>query len=105
MTEWSTRIWVDPLVLIALATTAGGAGLQLWRKVLRPLARMAGDWHGTEARPGVPARPGVMQRLADGDERMTRIEAELTLNGGKSMKDTVQRIARQVGAEEHGRLM
>ena len=75
MTELSSRVWVDPLVVIALVSSAAGALAWCWRKVLRPLALMATDWHGTPSRPGVPGRPGVMQRLEAGDERMGRIEA------------------------------
>lgn len=47
------------------------------------------DWAGTEARPGRSATPGVMERL-------NRIDGELTRNGGKSVKDTVNRIDRRM---------
>ena len=43
------------------------------------------DWHGTSARDGRRAVPGVMQRL-------NNIDGELTHNGGSSVKDAVQRI-------------
>jgi len=43
------------------------------------------DWHGTPAREGRDAIPGVMQRL-------NNIDGELTHNGGSSVKDAVQRI-------------
>lgn len=51
----------------------------------RGVANLADDWRGEPDRPGVPGRPGVLQRLA-------RIEGELTLNGGRSLKDAVMRI-------------
>lgn len=54
------------------------------------------DWYGEEERPGVPRRPGVMERLAAneaGQERielaLTAIKRELTTNGGSSLKDRV----------------
>lgn len=56
----------------------------MW-KTGRGVANLADDWNGEPDRPGVPGRPGVLQRLA-------RIEAELTLNGGRSLKDAVVRI-------------
>lgn len=43
------------------------------------------DWAGTEARPGRSAVPGVMERL-------NNIDGELKKNGGKSVKDVVNRI-------------
>jgi hypothetical protein len=47
------------------------------------------DWSGTEARPGRSAVPGVMERL-------NKIDGELTKNGGKSVKDTVNRIEKRL---------
>lgn len=43
------------------------------------------DWHGTPARDGRDAVPGVMDRL-------NKIDGELTHNGGSSVKDAVARI-------------
>tara|TARA_B110000977_G_scaffold21981_1_gene26499 strand:- start:92 stop:436 length:345 start_codon:yes stop_codon:yes gene_type:complete len=43
------------------------------------------DWHGTAARDGRRAVPGVMQRL-------NNIDGQLTHNGGSSIKDSVDRI-------------
>lgn len=62
----------------------GWAARTLW-KTGRGVANLADDWKGEPDRPGVPGRPGVLQRLA-------RIEGELTLNGGRSLKDTVVRM-------------
>ncbi len=55
---------------------------------LRRWARQLDDLFGEEARPGVPARPGVMERLALHDDALR----ELLPNGGSSIKDTVDRI-------------
>jgi hypothetical protein len=50
------------------------------------------DWNGERGRPGVPRRPGVMERL-DALEATTRtIRAEVTPNGGGSLKDVIGRI-------------
>lgn len=47
------------------------------------------DWAGTEERPGRSAVPGVMERL-------NNIDGELKKNGGKSVKDTVNRIEKRL---------
>lgn len=47
------------------------------------------DWAGTEERPGRSAVPGVMERL-------NNIDGELKKNGGKSVKDVVNRIDRRM---------
>lgn len=57
------------------------------------------DWNGADARPGVPHRPGVMERLSQQDDalrnindRLVSVEAEVNPNSGKSMKDIVHRV-------------
>ncbi|MBD0837358.1 hypothetical protein [Streptomyces sp. TRM68416] len=68
---------VDSMVAWSVAIAAlSGLGALLWR-VLRAVLRIADrvdeaweDWAGSEGRPGVPARPGVMSRLGDHDHRL-----------------------------------
>jgi hypothetical protein len=57
------------------------------------------DWDGADARPGVPHRPGVMERLSQQDDalrcindRLVSVEVEVNPNSGKSMKDIVHRV-------------
>lgn len=52
-----------------------------WHKFIR-------DWEGEEAGIGRDAVPGVMQRL-------NKLDGELSNNGGKSLKDTVDRIEKR----------
>lgn len=47
------------------------------------------DWGGEAARPGVPRRPGVMERL-------DYIEHQLKPNSGESLRDAVNRIENQL---------
>lgn len=47
------------------------------------------DWEGTPAEPGRDAVPGVMERL-------NRLDGELSRNGGKSVKDVVNRIEKRL---------
>ena len=87
---------------ISVVTTdviaAGGvltALITIWyvvREMSRALRRVhdfLDDWNGEKARPGVPGRAGVMQRLDS-------IEHELHPNGSTSMRDAVDRIEHQV---------
>lgn len=57
--------FIDIDMLVPLASTVGVlAGFGVWlRKLMRRLDNLLEDWNGTEARPGVPRRPGVMERL------------------------------------------
>lgn len=47
------------------------------------------DWSGEPAREGRDAVPGVMSRL-------NKIDGELSRNGGRSIKDTVNRIEKRL---------
>lgn len=49
------------------------------------------DWGGESARPGVPRRPGVMERL-------DWIEHQLKPNSGESLRDAVNRIETQLNS-------
>ncbi len=57
--------FIDIDMIVPLASTVGIlAGFGVWvRKLMRRLDNLLEDWNGTEARPGVPRRPGVMERL------------------------------------------
>lgn len=58
---------VDPLVLLAILGTVGAGAYELiksMRRMTKKFDQFSEDWNGTDARPGVPARPGVMERLS-----------------------------------------
>ena len=61
----NTGFFVDIDLLAPLASTVGIlTGFGVWlRKLMRRLDNLLEDWNGTDARPGVPRRPGVMERL------------------------------------------
>jgi len=79
-----------------------GGGAWVLRKIRKFNAKFdffLEDWNGAEARPGVPHRPGVMERLSQQDSalrciegRVAAVETELNPNGGKSVKDVVGRV-------------
>ncbi|WP_371481911.1 hypothetical protein [Kitasatospora sp. NBC_00315] len=80
---------VDQIVVWCVAITAI-IGLLAWvvravRRIARIVDDFAEDWNGSPPRRGVPARPGVMERL-------DRIEHELHPNSGSSLRDAVNRI-------------
>lgn len=80
---------------IATAVVASGALFEGWRRLRRfdrGWQEFRSDWQGAKARPGVPARKGVMERLADQDSELSFIRHELSFNSGLSVKDAVHRI-------------
>lgn len=81
--------------------TVMGAGTMLWRLVTAGLRTgkkwdmFLDDWHGSEARPGRPAVPGIMQRMVDLEEGLRTIRHEVFPNSGGSLRDAVDRLERQ----------
>jgi hypothetical protein len=99
------------LTLGDLAAAGGGLVLvwllarRVWvlvRRVagwLRRLVHLADDLLGEPERDGVPARPGLMQRLANTEdglahvtERVEAVDHELRRNSGESLRDAVDRV-------------
>lgn len=81
-------------VIAGVISTAGvsyAAVIRPLRRMLREIVAFREDWYGESARPGVPARKGVMERLAD-------IDGQLRTNGGSSLRDAVSRIEATMAA-------
>lgn len=81
---------------IAVVIGAYFAVLQLFKPLVKRIKfwittweRFMIDWAGEPAREGRDAIPGVMERL-------NNIDGELKRNGGKSIKDTVNRIEKRI---------
>lgn len=72
-----------------------GIGTGLWRlgraamHLFRRTHQFFDDWYGEEERPGVPARPGIMVRMAGMEERLGQVWHEVFPNGGSSLRDAV----------------
>lgn len=89
-----------PIWEIVLSVLAVGGGIAGYFKIIVPFGSrikkwittwegFMEDWAGEEARPGRDAVPGVMQRLND-------IDGELKRNGGSSMKDSLDRMEKDL---------
>lgn len=82
-------VWGGAVSIIA------GVGTVLWRgvrgavRLARRVNHFMDDWTGEEERPGVPARPGVMERVSGIEARLHRVEHELYPNSGGSLRDAV----------------
>jgi hypothetical protein len=89
------QFWADNWQTVA--AVAGGVAA-VWAflarvvPVLRRIGHLVDDLVGEPERPGHDARPGVMERLKELDQRT----AELRHNGGGSIKDAVHRIDSRV---------
>ena len=81
---------------VTVTLTLAGVG---WRKLGRPLRHFLADWAGEPPRPGYPGRPGVPERLERLEVRVANVEAELSPNGGRSVRDRVEALARHAGVE------
>lgn len=93
--ENSVPVWEIVVSILAL-----GGGIAGYFKIIAPLGSrikkwivtwesFMTDWSGEEARPGRDRVPGVMERLND-------IDGELKRNGGSTIKDSVDRIEKDV---------
>ncbi|MFF3096838.1 hypothetical protein [Streptomyces cyaneofuscatus] len=76
-------------------TVIAGVGAMLWRlgrgltATWARLDQFMEDWYGEGPRPGVPARPGVLERISGIEGWMRRVEHELHPNAGGSLRDAV----------------
>ncbi|WP_282795050.1 hypothetical protein [Streptomyces sp. CC224B] len=84
-------VWGGALSLLA------GLGAAIWR-VVRGFSRLTGrtgqfldDWYGEERGPGVPARPGVMERLSNLEGALRSVQHEVKPISGASLRDAVDR--------------
>ena len=85
------------IVLIGAAASAIGYLLSKFFKLFGTWFKFIDDWYGTEE------KPGITQRLNDGqahfnkiDIELATIKAELFNNGGSSLRDSIDRIEQAV---------
>jgi len=89
--------WI--VALIALITAAFGClawiGRWAWR-IARRVTHFLDDYFGQPARDGMPAKPGVMARLASVEQLVAQVVAETQPNHGQSLRDVVHHTAEAV---------
>ncbi|MET9611735.1 hypothetical protein [Kitasatospora indigofera] len=92
-------VWGGAITLLAALGTAAWRAVRGTLRVGRKVEEFINDWNGEPARPGVPARLGVMQRVSGIEGRVASIEHELHPEGGTSLRDAVDlantRLARR----------
>lgn len=67
---------VNWLIVLGLIITAASIiSKRVW-PIMRKLEHMLDDFNGTKARPGVPARPGIMERVESIEQRIKKLEAD-----------------------------
>lgn len=85
------------IVLIGAAASAFGYLFTKFFKLFGTWFKFIEDWYGTEE------KPGITQRLNEGQEHFNKIDielatikAELFNNGGSSLRDSIDRIEQAV---------
>lgn len=84
MTTFFTTLGIVTAALLGLGALLKPAYTK-FKDFAEWLDRFKRDWEGEPAEPGRDAIPGVMQRL-------NKLDGELSKNGGKSTKDTVDKL-------------
>lgn len=84
MTTFFTTLGVVTGALIGLGVLLRPAYIR-FKEFVDWLERFKRDWEGEEEEPGRDKTPGVMERL-------NKLDGELSKNGGKSTKDTVDKL-------------
>lgn len=94
MTNMNPLQWI---VLIGAAASALGYLFTKFFRLFGTWFKFIDDWYGTED------KPGITQRLNEGQERFANIDAELSIikaelfnNHGSSLRDSIDRIERAV---------
>ncbi|PRX90815.1 hypothetical protein [Allonocardiopsis opalescens] len=90
MPDWISSLTVAQLAALLAGLAAVGGLTWAAGRWLRRAGHLIDDLLGEPARPGVDARPGLM-------ERVQRIEHEVTYNSGGSLKDKVRALDGKLG--------
>lgn len=84
--------WIGAALALIAAVGAAWKVISKIAKAVKSITHFADDWFGEDARPGVPARLGVMSRLEGIQTDVGKIKHELWPNSGSSLRDAVDRL-------------
>jgi hypothetical protein len=96
--------WLTAATALAVAVLGSMAwlGRKFWRG-FRRTQDFLDDWAGHEERAGVPARPGVLERLQSVETMLTEVRGQIFPNGGTSMRDDLNAVRADVADIKNGR--
>lgn len=89
-------VWGGAITILAGVGTIAWRVLRATLHLGRRVEQFMDDWSGEEERPGVPGRPGVIERVSGIEERLARVEHELYPNSGASLRDAVDLANRRL---------
>ncbi len=98
MPDWLASVALGQVAAVVAAVAAAWAALRSLQRTLEPARQFLSDWTGEDARPGVPARPGVMERMARTEDMQAQILKSVGPNGGGSMHDAVYRTEKALAS-------
>lgn len=85
-------LWAGAVVTLATALGLIWHATRGVRRLAQRVEDFVDDWTGTDERPGVPGRPGVMTRLGAIEQQLVEVQHELHPNSGGSLRDAVDRV-------------
>jgi hypothetical protein len=82
--------WVTAAVAVAVAVVGCAAWCLRWLiRFGRRMLDFLDDWGGHPARPGVPPRPGVLERLQTVEFTLGEVRGQVFPDSGTSMRDDI----------------
>ena len=92
---------MDPLVTGVIAVLSTGSAVATWIGVkvwpfVRKLNHFVDDVAGEPPRRGVPARPGLMERMSTVETDLRIVKAEVKNSHGSNLRDDLDRVEAQL---------
>ncbi|MDX3360584.1 MULTISPECIES: hypothetical protein [Streptomyces] len=82
-------VWGGAISILGTVGTVVWRAVRMVTHVTTRAGQFLDDWYGEGPRAGVPARPGVMLRLAALEDGMEHLRHEVRPNSGESLRDAV----------------